>query len=218
MKNEKPRKPIKRTSFLTYQQKLTKAKEAQAERVAMEQAGFLMKTSPKLPKKPEPIKRTPLARTSPLVAKKSLRSSTTLNKKSKSPKAKAKEDAWAAFSLYIRTRDSLLTTGSLRQCVCVTCGRKRPRLGKGCIQAGHFLAGRTGAVLFSEIGVNGQCYGCNIGKGGHYVEYTLYMVERYGKPIVDQLILDSKKTLQYKEYEYREIEQLYKDKTEMLLK
>lgn len=142
---------------------------------------------------------------------------TEFKKKKPSPKAKAKKLAWEAFSLFIRTRDSLETTGSLEGCKCVTCSRWYPRLGVGCIQAGHFLAGRTGATLFSEEGVHGQCYSCNIGKGGHYVEYTLWMVKKYGQARVDLLILESHQTLKYTKTDYDTIAEKYRQKTAELL-
>lgn len=139
-----------------------------------------------------------------------------MKRKQKSPLKIAKDKAWGAFSLYIRTRDSIKTTGNPDGCLCVTCQRWKPRLGMGCIQAGHFLAGRTGSVLFSEDGCNGQCYGCNIGKGGHYVEYTIWMVKTYGQDRVDELIRESHQTLKYKVWDYQEIEAKYKLKTEEL--
>lgn len=145
-------------------------------------------------------------------------SSKPIAKKSKSDRAKAKDAAWSAFSLYIRTRDSIRTTGAIAECRCVTCGRKYPRLGKGCIQAGHFLAGRTGAVLFDEDGVNGQCYGCNVGRSGRHVEYTLYMLNKYGQVFIDQMLANSKKTLKYSVSDYEYIEKLYTGKTNELLK
>lgn len=79
------------------------------------------------------------------------------------------------------------------------------------------MAGRTGAVLFSEEGVNGQCYGCNVGRSGRHVEYTMWMIAKYGQAYVEQLIADSKKTVKYKEWDYRDIEANYKAKTAALL-
>lgn len=129
-----------------------------------------------------------------------------------------KDKAWHEFSLYIRTRDSLKTTGSTEYCACVTCGRLYPRVGVGCIQAGHFIAGRTNAVLFSERGVNGQCYGCNTGKGGAHVEYFLWMEKNYGRGVIDELIQQSKGTVKYKAFDYDELARRYKSKTTTLLR
>lgn len=139
-----------------------------------------------------------------------------MNKKDKLSTHKKK--AWDNFSLYIRTRDSILTTGGLDYCVCVTCPRQYPRLGVGCIQAGHFISGRTNAVLFSEKGVHGQCYGCNTGKNGAHVQYFIWMEQTYGRDTVDQLILESNQTIKFKIWDYDRIKDLYIKKTEGLLK
>lgn len=129
----------------------------------------------------------------------------------------AKRKAWEAFSLYIRTRDSLLTTGNTEGCACISCGRWYSRTGTGCIQAGHFLGGRAGAVLFSEDGVHGQCYGCNIGRAGNHAKYTLWMIDNYGRERVDELIVESKRTVKRKLWDYQELEEKYKLKTQALL-
>lgn len=135
-----------------------------------------------------------------------------------------KKDAWNAFSLYIRTRDSLLTTGGTNNCVCVSCGKTFPRLGVGCIQAGHFIAGRTNAVLFSEEGVHGQCGGCNNGgrmRGGSnlaVIRYYQFMLREYGQETIDRLILESNRTVIYKSWDYEGIRDLYTAKTMELLK
>ena len=120
--------------------------------------------------------------------------------------------AWAAFSAYIRARDAIKTTGSIDYCVCVTCGRTKPTFGVGCIQAGHFVPGRTNAILFDEECVNGQCYGCNCGQGGMWVEYEDVMIERYGVEKVDEMKRRKHKTVQYKASDYKEIELKYKQK------
>ena len=72
-----------------------------------------------------------------------------------------KQKAWDQFSLYVRVRDALRTTGDIHDCVCCSCGRVKPAFGRGCIQAGHFIPGRKNSVLFSEVGVHGQCSWCN---------------------------------------------------------
>lgn len=114
----------------------------------------------------------------------------------KSPRAKAKLRAWNAFSAYIRARDGL----------CVTC-----KSGTAA-QAGHFIDGRHNAVLFSERGVHGQCYHCNIGLKGNKLEYWLFMEKRYGRKVIDQLMHESKQIVIYKIPDFEEIEAKYKKK------
>lgn len=140
----------------------------------------------------------------------------------KTPRAKAKEAAWKAFSLYIRTRDSLKTTGGLDYCLCVSCGDKRPRLGMYCIQAGHFIPGRNNAVLFSEEGVHGQCQMCNHGISGRKkptasVVYYQFMEKEYGREVIDRLVRESNELVKYKPWEFDEIAEKYTKMTEALL-
>lgn len=118
----------------------------------------------------------------------------------KTPRAKAKEKAWNAFSLFIRTRDPS----------CVTCGGESQ-------QAGHFIDGRHNAVLFSEQGVHGQCYHCNVGLKGNKLEYWLFMERTYGREVIDQLMAESKMTIQYKTFQFLEIADKYKTLTAELL-
>ena len=75
----------------------------------------------------------------------------------KRKKTTPRTKAWNAFSKYIRLSDAIKTTGNQDYCVCVTCGRTYPAFGLGCIQAGHFVPGRTNAILFDEECVRGQC-------------------------------------------------------------
>lgn len=124
-----------------------------------------------------------------------------------------RKKAWAAFSLYIRTRDSIKTTGGLDQCVCITCHTEKPRTGVGCIQAGHFIPGRSNAVLFSELGVHGQCWQCNEYKHGAPDKYLEFMLRVYGQEVIDKLLEESHKTVKYKAWDYDEIAEKYKQKT-----
>lgn len=133
-----------------------------------------------------------------------------------------KKKAWEAFSLFIRTRDSLKTTGGLEKCVCVSCGDRRPRLGMYCIQAGHFIAGRNNAVLFSEEGVHGQCQMCNNGIKGRRkptasILYYQFMEREYGKDMIDRLVLESNQLIKYKSWDYDAIAEKYKFKTQELV-
>jgi hypothetical protein len=134
---------------------------------------------------------------------------------------KHRKDAWDAFSLYIRTRDSLKTTFTIESCICCTCGVEHPRLGMGCIQAGHWIPGRNNAVLFSEEGTHGQCASCNLvephGKNGNPIEYWKFMERNYGRRVMDRLIEESKQIIIYKKHDYDAIAEKYKLKTERLV-
>lgn len=125
-----------------------------------------------------------------------------------------KKKAWTAFSIYIRTRDCLKTTGSVDSGACVTCNVEYPFKQ---LQAGHWIPGRTNAVLFSEEGVHAQCYGCNNGKNGNPIAYWLFMEVTYGRDTMDRLILDSNQTIKYKTWDYDAIADKYRLMAEELL-
>lgn len=131
---------------------------------------------------------------------------------------RAKDKAWAQFSIYIRTRDCLLTTGTSYEGTCVTCNRL---YNFKELQAGHWIPGRNNSVLFSDDGVHAQCSSCNLnppyGKGGNPIPYWIYMENTYGRMRMDELIFESNQTVQYKAFHYDEIAEEYKRKTEKLL-
>ena len=135
----------------------------------------------------------------------------------KTPRQKAKDKAWTAFSKYIRTRDCLRFTGDPTEGKCVTCNRLYPITQ---LQAGHFIPGRGNAVLFDERLVYSQCLGCNgnppIGKGGNYVEYFRFMLDEVGLEKIDEFRALKNTTKVYKEYDFLELEELYDNKTKAL--
>ena len=106
-------------------------------------------------------------------------------KKKEWTKTKWKDWLWIKFSQYIRLRDCLKTTGSSDYGLCVTCGRKYPRKN---LQAGHFLPGRTDAILFDEDGVHAQCYRCNCHLQGDWPAYYRFMQKEYGQEKIEQMI------------------------------
>lgn len=123
-----------------------------------------------------------------------------------------KKRAWDNFSKYIRARDALKTTGDLDYCLCITCGRKTPTFGIGCIQAGHFIASRVNSILFDERNCHAQCYSCNVGHGGAYVEYFIKMEELYGREVIDELRALKNQTVTYKWFDYERIAKEYEEK------
>ena len=130
-------------------------------------------------------------------------------------KTSAKKKAWTWFSKYIRTRDCIETTGTPDYGICCTCGKQFPF---NKLQAGHFVPGRTNALLFREKGCHAQCIGDNMYKGGAWVEYERFMLEKYGPEITEEEKLTKYKTISYSEQDYKDIAAEYKRKTEELLK
>ena len=140
--------------------------------------------------------------------------------KPKTPRQKAKDKAWSAFSTFIRTRDCIRFKDSLYDGVCITCKRDYPFKQ---LQAGHFIQGRGNSVLFDERLVYSQCFGCNgnppYGKGGNYVEYTLFMMNFEGYTKEEIEAFNNLKFVEkvYKEYDFVDLRALYIQKTKDLV-
>jgi 5-methylcytosine-specific restriction endonuclease McrA len=89
-----------------------------------------------------------------------------------------KTRAWKAISKYVRQRDRY----------CVTCGA----IGN---QAGHYRHNTDkptqnlgGNALWYDIrNINSQCSSCNLYKSGNLTNYALYLVERYGHGILQEI-------------------------------
>lgn len=134
--------------------------------------------------------------------------------KKKTSRQKAKDKAWKAFSRYIRARDCIRFTGDIEEGVCVTCKVRRPFKE---LQAGHFISGRGNAVLFDEEVVFCQCYGCNMGRGGAYIEYFVFMEQEYGREKIDEFRARKHQTVVYKEFDFDRIRREYEDKYDALV-
>lgn len=139
-------------------------------------------------------------------------------RRKKSPVTKAKEDAWKAFSRYIRTRDCIRFKGSLTQGICVTCKRDYDIKN---LQAGHFIPGRNNSVLLDERIVYSQCAGCNLapprGLGGNYIEYFVFMEHEWGREKIDEFRALKHQTKIMKAFDWLSEEQKFKEKTEALI-
>lgn len=102
--------------------------------------------------------------------------------KKKQPSLKTLRDkAWSLTSQYIRLREA----DEDGYCRCVTCGITKHWKEQ---QAGHFIPqARGNAIRWDLRGISPQCYRCNINLGGNGAEYTIYMLDRYGREVVDDL-------------------------------
>ncbi len=118
--------------------------------------------------------------------------------------AKVKKDVWVVFSKYIRMRDCLRTTGLADYGKCITCGKTIPRT---LLQAGHFIAGRHNANLFSERGTHAQCYNCNINLHGNTLEYRRQIIKMYGEGADLELEEQAKEIKKFTIPELKELEQ-----------
>jgi len=97
-------------------------------------------------------------------------------------RAKAKKQAWAYFSEFIRLRDS----DEEFYCKCISCSDRRHY--KDFIDAGHFIPKSTGEYFyFNELNVHAQCRKCNGFNGGKRVEYRKELIKKIGKDKVEEL-------------------------------
>jgi len=103
-----------------------------------------------------------------------------MTKKMNNPEKAA---TWQAFSRYKRRLDCFRTTGTSIVGVCITCNK---RFQFGYLQAGHYISGRTNAVLFNLKFVNAQCPICNEVHHGKTKRYREVLVARHGEAYVDR--------------------------------
>lgn len=68
---------------------------------------------------------------------------------------------------------------------CITCGVVKPWKE---LQAGHFLSRKYNVGRYMEENIHPQCPACNVFGRGRYKEYTLYMIDMYGREFVDELL------------------------------
>jgi len=127
--------------------------------------------------------------------------------------SKVKKELWVIFSQYIRMRDCFETTGSTEWGLCITCGK---RYHFKMLQAGHFVAGRHSANLFSEKGTHAQCYNCNINLKGNTLEYRRQIIKKYGDGVDGELEKEAREVRKYTIPELEETIQEYKKLIELL--
>lgn len=130
--------------------------------------------------------------------------------------SQAKKRAWKQLSIYVRTRDALKTTGTVLYAHCISCDRRYPAFGKGCLQAGHFIPGRSGAVLFDDRGIHAQCYNCNVNLKGNWVPYEKKLIEMYGVEVVEELKALKFTVKKWSVEELLDLEKELKEKTKAL--
>lgn len=111
--------------------------------------------------------------------------------------------AWDEFSIFIRRRDCLKTSGDPTHGFCFTCGAHCPFK---TFQAGHFIPGRHPSYLFDEVGCHIQCFRCNINLKGNWPKYYEAMLKEYGQEVVDSY---QKKKWESKQFKAVELEEIY---------
>ena len=127
-----------------------------------------------------------------------------------------KKKAWDEFSILRRLEFALETTGTKDQLICCTCGKQYPAFGVGCAQAGHFVPGRGNAILFDKRGVHGQCYNCNCRLKGNWPNYMAFMMNRYDREVVDELLRLNKTVRKFTIPELQEMREDFKEQIKIV--
>lgn len=134
-----------------------------------------------------------------------------MKKKLKIRACQKKADKW--FSLYVRALNA--TDGGY--CVCVTCGKVIEWRGTGQLHAGHYIGREHIPTRYDERNVHCQCSTCNSYHGGEHGKYTLFLQEKYGQDIIEELVLKGNGYAGLKAEDYLELVDMYKEKTNQLI-
>ena len=145
------------------------------------------------------------------------------------PKVTPRTKASAAFSRYIRLRDSLeycqskgIDTGQFIRPedifgMCCTCGAVKSWIR---MDAGHFkgrgIGGGSG-TYFDERNVHLQCKRCNGFEGGRVQDYEKFIIEKYGQSVLDELEIKHRCTSRMGPVELQIIEKHYKEEYKKLV-
>jgi len=126
-----------------------------------------------------------------------------------------KETAVGHFSMFIRTRDALNTTGTLTHAKCITCGKIYPITE---MDAGHAIAGRKNAILFVEEICFSQCITCNRHLHGNLKRYKEILIGMYGPEKWEEFEALKHKTVKYTDADFGEIGGIFREKLKELKK
>ena len=168
------------------------------------------------PKKSSLTTKQPLRRKTPLRAKrypkpkeKTIFDATEVKTKKRQPSRKTLMDnADAAFSLFIRTRDSQANEG--RAFTCISCNRT---LTIGQADNGHYCNRQHMSLRFSELNCNAQCRHCNRFMEGNIQGYRQGLIRKIGEQKV--LLLEAQKNIPTKisNFELELLAKHYKEET-----
>lgn len=128
-------------------------------------------------------------------------------------KTVAKKRAYVAFSMYMRTLWTL--KGFVP---CYTCDKHlklKARPGER-VMVGHWVEGHKNATYINEDYVRPQCYYCNIMMGGMQGTFRDRIRKELGDKVVDKLLIDGKKTLEFSATDYMQKAAYYKEKLALL--
>jgi len=128
---------------------------------------------------------------------------------SKAPVKKTKKRSYyvkqldSVFSQYIRQSKSIDGIGT-----CVTCGTSKPWKE---MQNGHFYSRGRYGTRWDETNCHIQDAACNVFLKGNYINYTRYMIDKYGREYVDELEIKSKLSTKITTVKIQEMIKHYQD-------
>ncbi|MBF31885.1 MAG: recombinase [Aequorivita sp.] len=125
----------------------------------------------------------------------------------KSLKTLKKESA-RLFQLYIRLRDSDLSGFGN----CCSCGKN---VHYKEADGGHFISRGYLCTLFNEKNVHLQCKRCNM-MGGNASGYALFMLDKYGQEIIEELNIEKNMPTKYSKAFYEMFIEEFKKKVKDL--
>jgi 5-methylcytosine-specific restriction endonuclease McrA len=116
------------------------------------------------------------------------------------------QQSWKAFARYIKMRDAIRTTGTLRDVVCHFCGR---RLLRAESQAGHMIPRAYGNALFNPEVVFASCIYCNHTLEGNHVMGFMNLERMVGWKRAHEIALNAATNHGYTMAELEDIEADY---------
>ena len=127
------------------------------------------------------------------------------NKMKTKSQSQLKKTAWKLMSEY--TRRKVCDWREIGRCI--TCGTS---IHWKEANAGHFI--HRDCLDFDFRNINFQCVRCNKYLGGNLVNYTLWMLDKYGKKTVEEL---KKISNQPRYFTVRELKEIIEDLKQKLL-
>jgi hypothetical protein len=119
--------------------------------------------------------------------------------------SKLKKKLDVLFSQYIRRKNA----DHLGRVKCFTCGVEKHWKEQ---QAGHFQSRSHHSTRWDEVNVQVQCVKCNMFRQGEQYKFGLYLDDRFGDGIAEELENRAKTIVKLNRVDYEEAIERYKQK------
>lgn len=107
---------------------------------------------------------------------------------SKTPTIKETEKRLDVLTQTVQRCEGMRQVNGVWVSTCVTCGRVLPCFGKNCMQGAHAIPRGCRITRWLPEVVHPGCPRCNGFLNGNYLEYSRYMIRRYGLDKWEQLM------------------------------